>query len=76
MKELILNTNEIESVWEKDNLCFVRMNSGKVWLCNQYKDFSVSDMIGYSVKTIDYIKENKGLICLPLSVKGGNKNGK
>ena len=36
MNEVIVNPNEIESVWEKDKLCFVKMNSGKVWLCEEF----------------------------------------
>lgn len=74
MNEVIINTNKIESVWEKDNICFVKMISGKVWLCNCYKDITLGKIglcdYGKSIKTIDYIKESKGLICLPLSFKG------
>lgn len=71
MNEVIVNTNEIESCWEKDNLCFVKMRSGKVWLCLPYKDFTKGEndfvAFGYSKKTIDYIKSSNGLICLPIS---------
>ena len=31
--EVVINTKEVESVWEKDGICFVRMRSGKTWLC-------------------------------------------
>ena len=62
MNEVKINKNEIESIWEKDNLCFIKMKSGKVWICN--KNY-------HEMQTIDYIKESKGLISLPLSIKGG-----
>lgn len=63
MNEIIINTTEIESVWEKDNICFVKMKSGKVWLCREIKN-------GYSVKTKDYIASHNGLIALELTTKG------
>lgn len=62
MNEVIVNTQEIESIWEKDNLCFVKMKSGKVWICNKFFG---------ETPTINHIKENKGLIYLPLSIKEG-----
>lgn len=61
MNEVTINTNEIESIWEKDNLCFVKVKSGKVWLCpNLFNE----------TKTKDYIKQGYGLITIPLSQKG------
>lgn len=78
MNEVIVNTNKIESVWEKDSVCFVKMTSGKVWICDEYKDVKLGKVgicdYGMSIKTIQYIKENKGLICLPLSYKGKSDN--
>lgn len=38
MNEVIVNTQDIESAWEKDNICFVKMRSGKIWLCKQFFD--------------------------------------
>lgn len=78
MNEIIINTNEVESVWEKDHLCFIKMKSGKVWLCKEFKDVNLVENehfgYGYSIKTKDYIKENKGLVCIELSQKGKSEN--
>lgn len=74
MNEIIINTTEIESVWEKDNICFVKMKSGKVWLCREFKDITTleNDEIacGYSIRTKDYIASHIGLIALELTTKG------
>ena len=74
MNEVIVNTNEIESIWEKDHICFVKMKSGKVWLCQEYKDITTfeNNLVagGYSIKTKDYIAEKQGLVCLELVAKG------
>lgn len=71
MNEIIINTTEIESVWEKDNICFVKMKSGKVWLCREIKDITTDSVAyGYSVKTKDYIASHNGLIALELTTKG------
>lgn len=72
MKEIVVNTNEIESVWEKTDVCFVKMKSGKVWLCELSKDNSIEDFLRtdvLSLSTKDYIAHNKGLIKLPLCTK-------
>lgn len=79
MNELIVNVNEIESCWEKDNICFVKMKSGKAWLCLPEKDVttgSISGMAcGYPIRTKDYILKNNGLISLQLSYKVGGRYG-
>lgn len=67
MNEVIVNPNEIESVWEKDKLCFVKMNSGKVWLCEEF--IKIGNDIKFPTKK--FIKNTTDkLICLPLSKKG------
>lgn len=72
MNEVYVNTEEIESIWEKDDLCFVKMKSGKVWLCPQYTSLkNVETGSVLTELTIEYIQRNKGLIWLPLSTKGG-----
>ena len=72
MNEVIVNTQEIESIWGKDNLCFVKMKSGKVWICPQSFDLKNTETGGIlKEQTADYIQKNNGLIWLPLSNKGG-----
>lgn len=63
MKEVYINTNEVESCWEKDNICFVKMKSGKVWLCEPY--------------AIDRIISNKDrIVAVELTTKGSDSYGK
>lgn len=65
MKTILVNTNEIESCWEKSDVCCVKTTSGKVWLCEKiYFDKKIS--------TKDYIKlQIIGVIIeLPLLKKG------
>lgn len=33
MKSVLLNVNEIESSWQTEDVCFVKMNSGRIWIC-------------------------------------------
>ena len=35
MKNILLNVNEIESCWETIDICFIKMNSGRIWLCTK-----------------------------------------
>lgn len=37
MKTVLLKTTQIESCWETTDACFVRMKSGRVWICSLYK---------------------------------------
>lgn len=83
MNKVIINTKEIESVWEKDNLCFIKMKSGKVWLCEEeikrpkwelFKDlgFGYSEkQIGLGIiKTSFYIEKAKStFVTIPLAQK-------
>ena len=85
MNEVTINKKEIESIWEKDHLCFVKMKSGKVWLCEetitkQTKQLQYELGLGYSekdlsmatIKTSFYIEKVKNdFIKIPLSQRGG-----
>ena len=84
MNEIIINKKEIESVWEKDDLCFVKMKSGKVWLCKidfERPKKEILQEFGYTctcedygigiVATAFYIeKSTNDFVKLPLAVKG------
>ena len=35
MKNILLNLNEIESCWKTEDVSFVKMNSGRVWICTK-----------------------------------------
>lgn len=69
MNEIIINTDEIECIYEKDNLCFVKMKSGKVWLCPQQLVIRTG-ITAYEMQTKRYLLESKGLVSIPLSQKG------
>lgn len=75
MNEVIINPNEVESIWEKDNVCFVKMKTGKVWLCELTQDISENVK---NVKTTAYIayqiQKGNFLIKLSLSQKGKSEN--
>lgn len=50
MKNILLNVNEIESCWQTEDVCFVKMNSGRVWLClksmyNKVKEAKKNEII-------------------------------
>ena len=84
MNEIIINKKEVESIWEKDHLCFIKMKSGKVWLCEETitkptKDLLFELGLGYSdrdkssaiIKTSFYIEQIKNdFVSVPLSKKG------
>ena len=86
MNEVTINKNEIESIWEKDHLCFVKMKSGKVWLCEEIitkltKELQKELGLGYSerdlstatIKTGFYIEQiPTQFITLPLSKRSEN----
>lgn len=67
MNEVIINTNEIESIWEKSNICFVKMKSGKVWICEEF----ISDPHSMTkTRTKDVLLRVSGLISVKLNGKG------
>lgn len=37
MKTVLLKTAQIESCWETMDACFVKMKSGRVWICSLYR---------------------------------------
>lgn len=62
MKNILVNTNEIETCWEKQDACLVKMKSGKVWICKKNIDRKTG--------TIKYISENTNKsVFLPLNDK-------
>ena len=64
MRTVLINTKEIESCWESDDICFVKTNTGKVWLCT--KKHSI-----YNVSTKEFIKNsNRHFVELTLADKG------
>lgn len=85
MNEIKINKNEIESIWEKDNICFIKMKSGKVWLCeieferpkmDLFTDLGIcctsNEMCGTGIiNTAYYIEMTKrDFISIPLAQKG------
>lgn len=36
MSKILIKTNQLESCWETTDVCFVKMKSGKVWICSLY----------------------------------------
>lgn len=78
MKEIIINTQEIESVWEKEDACLVKMNSGKVWVCKKYKMIitNYETLVTKFISTMDYLNGKQGLVRLTLLEQGVDKNGK
>ena len=36
MKTVLLKAAQIESCWETMDACFVKMRSGRVWICSLY----------------------------------------
>ena len=72
MNEVIINTKEIESVWEKNHLCFIKMKSGKVWICDEFQKIGTG-VKTRSVRTIEKVTRNvanNGLTIIQLSQKG------
>lgn len=67
MKEIIINTNEIESIWEKDGICFVKMKSGKVWLCDE---FASNPNSMTKTRTRDVLISGNGFVKTRLTAKG------
>ena len=79
MNEVIINTKEIESIWEKDHLCFIKMKSGKVWICDEFQK-NTTGVKTWSVRTVEKVTinvANNGLTIIQLSQKGkSDRNGK
>lgn len=79
MNEVIINTKEIESIWEKDHLCFIKMKSGKVWICDEYQ-YITTGVKTWTIKTVEKVTRNlpyNGLAIIQLSQKGkSDRNGK
>lgn len=66
MKTILLNTSEIECLWEKVDVCLIKMTSGKTWVC--CKTIKTSE----NVSTKEYILSNPhSIVKIPLATKGG-----
>lgn len=65
MKTILINSNEIESCWEKIDACFIKTTSGKVWLCEKM-------YFNTKISTKNFIKTQEvgKIIELPLLKKG------
>jgi len=66
MKSILINSKEIESCWETNDVCFVKTTTGRVWLCQ--KKYPL-----YGVSTYQYIKskfKELTMLELPLAQKG------
>ena len=79
MKTILINPEEIESCWEKNDACFLKTKSGKVWVCEQsidIDDFDIGDyaIAGHTVSTTEFIinNQNKSIIRLPIKKRGDN----
>lgn len=66
MKNVIINTSLIESCWEKNDACLVKMASGKVWVLEKM-------ILGVPTRQFINSKPNE-IVELPL--KGGANYGK
>lgn len=75
MRTILINTNEIESCWEKSDACFVKMTSGKIWIVNKYMKLSWKPNFIISTKAYILYKLSS-VIELPLKTRGGNASGK
>ena len=76
MNEVIINTKEIESIWEKDHLCFIKMKSGKVWLCDEFQTIMTGPQT-FKKKTTEFLttcSNGNGLAVVKLSQKGKSEN--
>lgn len=85
MEKILINPADIESCWEKNDACFVKTKSGKVWVCQKYlyepstqsleihifEDEQVTTTLGL----IKHLKNEK-LVELTLLTKRGGNSGK
>lgn len=79
MESILVNPSDIESCWEKNDACFVKMKSGKVWVCMKYLYFEPKTLTVLMIdgketsKTLDLIKclKDEKFIELPLKIKRG-----
>lgn len=78
MKKILVRPNDIERCWEKNDICFVLMKDGKLWLCKRetYGERSPQGFIPIFNTSEKILKsQNNDLIDLPLA-DGGDKYGK
>lgn len=78
MDKILISPAEIESCWEKNDACFVKTKTGKVWICvrDEFIEFGDSQFKIHK-NTLQYISSHKDDALIELSLlKGGNRNGK
>lgn len=65
MNTILINPTEIESCWEKNDACFIKTKTGKIWVCEK-------TISAININTLKYIECNKhqNLIELPLLKRG------
>ena len=79
MNTVLISPAEIESCWEKNDACFIKTKSGKVWVCEKYvdiDDFEIEDYAigGHTIPTTEFIINNqsKSIVRLPIKKRGDN----
>ena len=78
MKKILVRPHDIERCWEKNDICFVLMKDGKLWLCKRETSSEPSEQgLIQIIDTAEKIlkSQNNDLIDLPLA-DGGDKYGK
>ena len=83
METILISPEDIESCWEKENACFVKMKSGKVWICKRFQKsqpilFGTKEVNGKTVanyevienNTKEYIGKNKNEKLIEIQLKG------
>lgn len=60
MKKILIRPQEIESCWEKNDACFVKMKSGKVWICERDIFLDIPDSeFKYHINTLEQIAKSQ-----------------
>lgn len=78
MKKILVRPHDIKRCWEKNDICFVQMKDGKLWVCEREVRSEPDEYGFYQVfYTAEKIlkSQNNDLIDLPLA-DGGEKYGK
>lgn len=80
MKDILVNSKEIESVWETEDACFVKMKSGKVWVCEKTMITQTYNLAAWEIEAgcplndehtvFEHIKNKNGLMSIPLKNRG------
>lgn len=83
METILISPEDIESCWEKENACLVKMKSGKVWICERiytstpipWETKKVGKKLVHEYRTIetttkDHIGRNKNEKLIEIKLKG------